>query len=490
MRAKDGVPQRTEVLIIGAGLSGLSTAYELKKAGIPYHILEITPRVGGRVRTVRYQIPGEPELYADSGMEEYWESNPAVKILKELKLPTRSDFAASSMVLNKKLEILGKEDNTESFLKKIFTAQELATLERFKTQVAPTVEKIHALHVAGKKLPPDLMSLKDKPFSQWVLGQGVSPRVAEWIRISVECEIGTGWDRLSALDGISEFHIFLGKGELSYRVVGGNEKFTDALGKFIGLKNISLNKRVNRVVSQHGEVTVHYLDQVTNHSGTITAHSVVSTIPLYRLFEVQFEPALSDRKRQAISTQSWGSYFKAHIFVPASAEHFYSKEGTPFLPILSDSQLGVIYDGNPDQKSKTKIVSLLVTGDNAEAFNMMPLDQVRSKIKDEFDRLWPGFSKEILGIEFYRFHPRAIAGWPVGRSRYDDLSDEVRRPENGVYLSGDFTEGTHSSGAFLSAVRVSHDIIMKSRARAQRLGGHDSGARLNESSKMSAIQKK
>src|SRR3954469_11296911 len=67
-------PRQTEVIIIGAGLSGLAAAYELKKAHVPYHILELTPRVGGRVRTVRYHRPGEPEIYADSGMEEYWQS--------------------------------------------------------------------------------------------------------------------------------------------------------------------------------------------------------------------------------------------------------------------------------------------------------------------------------------------------------------------------------------------------------------------------------
>src|ERR1043166_2606379 len=70
-------PRETEVVIVGAGLSGLAAAYELKKAHIPYHILEIAPRIGGRVRTVRYHRPGQPEIYADSGMEEYWQSNPA-----------------------------------------------------------------------------------------------------------------------------------------------------------------------------------------------------------------------------------------------------------------------------------------------------------------------------------------------------------------------------------------------------------------------------
>src|SRR4051794_25715377 len=69
-------PRETEVIIVGAGLSGLAAAYELKKAKVPFHILELGPRVGGRVRTVRYERAGRPEVDTDAGMEEYWESNP------------------------------------------------------------------------------------------------------------------------------------------------------------------------------------------------------------------------------------------------------------------------------------------------------------------------------------------------------------------------------------------------------------------------------
>ena len=40
------------IIIIGAGLSGLLTAYRLKKEGIPFKILEARTRIGGRIHTV------------------------------------------------------------------------------------------------------------------------------------------------------------------------------------------------------------------------------------------------------------------------------------------------------------------------------------------------------------------------------------------------------------------------------------------------------
>jgi monoamine oxidase len=388
-------------------------------------------------------------------MEEYWESNPAVKILKELKLPLKVESSASSIVLNQKLEILGPNESIEDFLTRILTPVEKAAFDSFRAQVGPMIQRMSGPH----PFPKELMNLKDIALSEWVLQQNLPKRVSEWIRISVECEIGTQWEQLSALDGISEFHIFLGKGESSYRVIGGNERFTQALAKFINPQRISLNERVTRVESKKGQVYISVLNQVTHQNRRIEAKAVVSTIPLYRLSELQFDPPLSDKKWEAIRTQTWGSYFKAHVFISRTANRSNTTKKVNALPILSDSDLGVIYDGNPDQKTSTQILSLLITGHHAEKFTMMPMDEVKKQIMIAFDQLWPEFSKEIQGMEFYRYHPRAIAGWPVGRSRFDELSDELRMPENQIYLAGDFTEGTHSSGAFESASRVTRQLI-------------------------------
>src|SRR5947199_287084 len=95
-----------------------------------------------------------------------------------------------------------------------------------------------------------------------------------------------------------------------------------------------------------------------------------------------------------------GSDFQAHIFLPSKAARFWTKGDSSILPILSDSELGVIYDGNPQQEQPTRILSLLVHGDSAEAFNLMPLDAVRKRIVTGLEKLWPGIKDESQDIEF------------------------------------------------------------------------------------------
>ncbi|MEY3422427.1 MAG: hypothetical protein RIR48_2741 [Bacteroidota bacterium] len=53
-----------DIIIIGAGLSGLSTAYRLKQAGISFKIIEAQDRLGGRIETIYGQDDTPMEMGA------------------------------------------------------------------------------------------------------------------------------------------------------------------------------------------------------------------------------------------------------------------------------------------------------------------------------------------------------------------------------------------------------------------------------------------
>ena len=81
VRLERGNAHGTKVVILGAGVAGLSAAYELTRAGYDCTVLEARERVGGRNFTVRRgtaieMTDGSRQLCAfDPGL--YWNAGPA-----------------------------------------------------------------------------------------------------------------------------------------------------------------------------------------------------------------------------------------------------------------------------------------------------------------------------------------------------------------------------------------------------------------------------
>ena len=75
----------TEVAIVGGGISGLSTAYELERRGVPYTLFERTTRLGGVIRTD--QVNG---FTIDGGPDSLLVQKPAaIELCRELGLGDR-----------------------------------------------------------------------------------------------------------------------------------------------------------------------------------------------------------------------------------------------------------------------------------------------------------------------------------------------------------------------------------------------------------------
>ena len=441
-----------DVLIVGGGLSGLSTAYQLKKKGISYRILELAPRVGGRVRTGSYPEGSRAEV----GLAEFWDGNPALEIVKELGIKTeRVDTGISSFMHgNNQLEPFLQDSNLE-FVQATLTPADYKQYQAWDKKMA---EYQHELEdgVPG----PELIKLKDVSFGDWLKQQSLSDKARTMIRAILDPEIGTSIDRISALDGIAEWHIFTGTGANPNHMVGGNDRLTEALADHIGREHISLNTQVTNVIDGPEGIELRAVEASNFRNHTFKGKYAVLAIPLYRLNELQFEPRLDEKVYQAIQTQTWGSYFTAHVMLDKAAEKYWTVKGKSVLPILSGGPLGVIYPDMESAGPDMVMLNLLVTGDHAEVFNsrLMSLDDVQTQLEAAFEKTYPGSKAMIRKWSFYRYHPRAIASWPVGRSRFDELSNGLRKAHGRLYFGGDFTESSHSDGAVISANRVSSQI--------------------------------
>lgn len=446
-----------DVLIVGGGLSGLCTAYYLKQAGLSFTLLELAPRLGGRIRTAIY--PGG--LQAETGLAELWEGNPAIDVARALKLPLEHEDATfSSVVLDGRLVPFVQATNA-AFLEAALGAKDYQAYQPWDGRMQAYLRTLDQ-----RPVPPSMLALKELSFGKWLEDQKLPPRVGALIRATLEPEIGTTLESISAVDGISEWRVFTAPGARPHHVIGGNQRLVEALAAHLGAANVRLNTQVTNLAQTQSRVEVRAIDTVTSRSLRLSARAAVLAIPLYRLLELQFTPRLTEEHYRAIRTQTWGAYFTAHVALDPAAARFWTVDGQSVLPLLAGKSLGVLYSGASAAsasaaETKEILLNLLVHGPAAEDFNARTgsLDEVQARLEESLDELFPGIRPLIHGWTFYRYHPRAIAAWPVGRSRFDSLSDVFRRPFGALYFAGDFTESSHSDGAALSAIRVSEQLL-------------------------------
>ncbi|MBI2897759.1 MAG: FAD-dependent oxidoreductase [Deltaproteobacteria bacterium] len=450
-----GSVSHARVVVVGGGLAGLVTAYELEKSGIETHVLEATDVWGGRVTTAYYA----PDLHAEFGMQEVWATNPLLEVARELHVPIEGEAepAFSSIILDGRV-VPFLQDTPDEYFASFLRPDERQALRDW----LGNAERLHHLAKTAGLRDGYVRDLEGISFKTWIDQSGVPPRVAEFLRLTIECELAADWEQFSALIGLLEFEVFFGDGAPNYHVQGGNQRVIDALvGAIRGEK--TLGATVTQALRTRGSdgatrVRVQYVkDHVLS---SVEGERVVLAVPFVRLHQILTEPPLSEEKWQAIRTLMRGQYTVVHFLVDKQIDSLWGGDGGNPFPVLSRGPLGVIYGINettPDSQP-LQVFSLLVYGMAANAWHMAPREQKVREALAELDRLWPGFSGHVRETHAYSHHPAAIPIWPPGRSPIDEGGDALRAPEMGLWLAGDYTLNAHSEGAVRSGLRVAREI--------------------------------
>lgn len=465
------------VVIVGAGLAGLVTAYELRKRGVDFVVLEQSERVGGRVQTVSW-LDGAS---AEAVMEEYWEGSPAVPLLEELGLIERErdgDLAHSSVRIDGTIYPYQGDGARDAYLAGFLDASEREAFARFNASAVAVYEQLESTFFAGRPLPEELRALMRISLEEWVTRQSLPRKVAEWVRVTVEPEMAVEWDRISALDGIDELRLFLERsgrfGERNYHVPGGNRRFIEALVAKVGRERIQTSTRVTAIEQSEGGVKLRVLRHGSRYD-VVEGRLAVVTAPLFALGRIQFTPALPDDVKNAVATTRFGTYVKILVGVTAAGFESTFKDGLETLTLLSDSEAGSIYDATADDAltaGADRILTLLIHGDTARRYTAMSADDARESAFTALENLFPGIAPHLTFAEVFPY-PTAVAYWPLaeGRSRFDEAAQRLRKPIGRILIGGDSTENSHSEGAVRAAQRMARQILEHLPPSARRKSG-------------------
>ncbi|PVH92146.1 amine oxidase, partial [Periconia macrospinosa] len=296
------IPECVDVAIIGAGLSGLTTARYLLAGGKSVLILEARDRVGGKVFNRQLRNGGITEVGAEF-------VGPAqdklLQMIRELGLTTFRTYNEGKTVLwRNNSRVLYAPDSQNTGAPPI-PPQSLA-------QVATAQEKLNAwaseVNVQAPWNHPKAAEWDSKSFSQFLDLYASLPDARELLTIVCKAIFSAEPRELSLLYVISyiaaagnentkgtlgALTAVQGGGQES-RVEGGTGLIPERLAEVVGSKHIALNAAVSSITKKsHGYTIV-------SRAGTVEAKKVVVAMPPPLLKYITFSPALP-RARQNLN---------------------------------------------------------------------------------------------------------------------------------------------------------------------------------------------
>ena len=286
------------VLIVGAGIAGLTAGYYLYQAGIPIRIVEASNRLGGRIRSQQravgtantVELGGE---FIDSGHQNIR------KLAKELGLEL-VDLAVVDTGLKTEIHWFDNRSIDSVALVKAFMplAKQMAADARDIGEV-----NYKTANDAARKF--DLMSIND-----YLKKHCQDPILRSWIEVAYTNEYGLPIYQQSAINLLlligkdpGKIEIF-GSSDQRYQIRGGNQQIIDRLAT----KLANFIETGNSLKSIRSTPNGRYRLNFQNRE--IIAERAILALPFSVLRQLNLEVQLPNIKQQAILELGYGNNTK------------------------------------------------------------------------------------------------------------------------------------------------------------------------------------
>jgi monoamine oxidase len=414
-----------KVIIVGAGISGLSAAKNLHNKGFDVTILEAKDYVGGRIKTETVQGEkfelGASWIHGDK-------NNPVADILKqEGKELTPTSWETSVIYKNGKKIELDNEDRLSGFY---------SILENEKEKG----EKDISLQEVWNKF---VQKNKDK-YSQDELRD-----LYHLLVFNINTEVGTDIKNISTWEYEEEEEMKGG----DKIVLGGYDAVINHLAKDL---NIRLATIVTKVEDTGNSVKVY-----TKNNEVYEADQVIVTVPLGVLQKgsIVFTPELPEYKKIAINSLKMGNLHKTFLTFESK---FWDDVDTISILNGDDTKWGDFI--NLELVLHKPVLLALHAGDNATSLENNNDAEVGEAAFKALQSVYLQAQKPKLVVTSNWYaDPFTLGSYsyvPVGAklSMYDDIA----KPFGRIHFAGEHTISQYPStthGAYLSGVRVAGEMV-------------------------------
>ncbi len=454
---RTGPPKK--VIVIGAGLAGLSAAYELTEAGHDVTVLEAQTRPGGHVLTLRE--PFSDGLYAEVGPIHFPESHEfTLKYVTGFALPLQREIwsPVGSLVFMRGKRILRRPGVTvnRDDLPVSLTPEEkkLGTRGMREKYVKPGSDEVAANPPAPDWHVGSLKKYDEMSYVEFLRDQGASPG-ATTLLARRALRWGDGPETVSALTVLRD-RAGTGPPEGNwYRIKGGNDLLPKAFAVRLSDK-IRYGAPVVRIEHDAQGVRVVFLQADTNR--TLAADHLICAIPFSVLRHIEVSPPFSPGKQKAIRELPYSSAARVSM---QCRKRFWLEEGV--LSADTDLPIQYIWDITHFQPGTRGILQSYTRGpDVRRLMELNESERIRFTL-EQMEKAFPEIREYFEGgiSKIWDEDP-----WSLGASSWyrpgqmSELWPHIPRPEGRVHFAGDHTSAwiRWMQGAFESGNRAAQEV--------------------------------
>lgn len=452
-RARAAGGPDADVIVVGAGMSGLQAAWLMEQEGLKVLVLEGRKRVGGRVFTLLDE-PGYPEMGFNSMGSGYGRGiDAAQRAGVELVDLAQRQRLGGDMALVLDGKVVSATD-WRTHPRNTFPAAYRATMPW--GLVGRVLAEKNPLKDWADWTQPQSASL-DIPYHDFLKAQGLDD-AAIALAYDTSPYHGDSARDVSALmhefsDGWTKTQI--AAGTASFGVKSGNSHLPTGMAKLLK-GDLLLEKAVTGVKATAQGVEVSCQD-----GATYRAKRVVLALPFSVIRNLKLEPALSGAQAQAVQTLGYQAISIAFLRVESP---FWQDDKLP-VSMWTDSPAGIVsaqhFGATPEE-----VTGLLVSARGAlsKKWDAMGAEATKQMIVSQIEQIRPAAKGKLKAthLQSWSLEPFNRGDWSVFKpGQVAAFVNTMSRPAGRVHFAGEHT-GIGNRGlesALESSERVAIEVI-------------------------------
>ncbi|RPA82473.1 amine oxidase [Ascobolus immersus RN42] len=433
--------QKTKVLVLGAGIAGITAAQQLADNEIEdFIIVEYQDQIGGRLRSAQFgknPKTGKPytvELGANwvqgLGGEDGHPENPIWTLVKKHKIKTATSNFEQLSLFNGK-----GPANYENKIKEWEEAYEEVEYRAGEMWVNNEQDRTFgaALRSVG-----------------WNAVNDMEKSTIEWLNMDWEYTFSPeeSSTEMTTIAYNATFYQFSEENEFVTDQRGFSTMMKEEAKTFLGPndKRLKLNTVVTKLDYSDKEVTAHF-----SNGGCVTAEYAICTFSLGVLQHnaVEFSPKLPQWKVDGIAGMQFGTYTK--IFIQFPPEKAFWDKSQQFALYADDYERGYypIWQNldHPDFHPGSGIFFVTVVNDQSHRAEQQSEEQTKAQALGVLKKMYPGVTiPEPIAF----MHPRwtqekwtygSFSNWPTGYSL--DMHANLRANLGRLWFAGEATNAQY-----------------------------------------------